>query len=129
MEIVSAELHVGVQLDELNEHDAPAGKPVQLKLVVCAVPEVRVAVIVVLIELPLAMPLVPYKLSDMEKLNGIVVVVEAVVVVVVVVAGVVVVVVAAVLTAFTRRILKLCIVTVPLSIHILPVTLPSRNSL
>ena len=103
---------MGVQLTGLNVHDAPAGKPVQLKLTVCAVPEVRDVVTVVLAEPPLGIPLVPTILSESEKLNGSVVVV-------VVVAT----------TAFSRLTFMLCKYTVPFFIHMLPPKLPSNASL
>ena len=69
VETVSVELHVGLQFVGLNEHDAPIGKPEQLKLTLCVVPDNNVAVAVVKTDPPgFVDPDVGE--ADIEKSNG-----------------------------------------------------------
>ena len=52
VDIVNAELHVGLQDIGVNEQVAPDGNPEQLNDTDCVVPETKVAVVVVVAELP-----------------------------------------------------------------------------
>ena len=69
VKIVNVDVHVGLQLTGLNEQDAPDGRFEQLKLTVCDVPETKVVVTSVLVELPCA-TLPEVGLTAIEKSKG-----------------------------------------------------------
>ncbi len=69
VDIVNVEDAVGFTEDGLNEHDAPAGNPEHENDTGCEVPDMSVAVAVVVMLLPCKTE--PFGgLKDREKLNG-----------------------------------------------------------
>lgn len=69
VDIVNVDEQVGLHDNGENEQDAPAGNPAQLNVTGCVVPETRLDVTVVEVELP-CVTLPELGLADMEKSNN-----------------------------------------------------------